>query len=102
MTAPVELVRELLYYRDMRVSIGARDWGMVTAFLAGSSLAMPILAPFAIGSIVALGIAQAPRRGSAGAAIVGVALPSLAPAPGAVTLLRDRAPVPRDGHVAPR
>ena len=33
MTAPVELVRELLYYRDMRM-IDHRDWGLITAFLA--------------------------------------------------------------------
>jgi hypothetical protein len=29
MIAPVELVRELLYYRDMRM-IDHRDWGLIT------------------------------------------------------------------------
>lgn len=52
MTAPVELVRELLYYRDMQIA-NHRDWAMVTAFLAGSSLAIPVLAPLAIGSPIA-------------------------------------------------
>ena len=84
MTAPVELVRELLYYRDMRIS-NHRDWGMITAFVAGGSLAFPILAPFAIGSVFAYGVhllrARARRRG-----IVGVELPAAHAAPGSRTL----------------
>lgn len=84
MTAPVELVRELLYYRDMRFG-NHRDWGMITAFLAGGSIAMPVLAPFAIGSIIALGLhelrALHKRRG-----IVGIDLPAAAAAPGSTTL----------------
>lgn len=84
MTAPVELVRELLYYRDMRFG-NHRDWGMVTAFLAGSSLAMPILAPFAVGSIIALGI-QKLRAARLRRAIVGIAMPTPAAAPGSTTL----------------
>ncbi len=84
MTAPVELVRELLYYRDMRM-IDRRDWGLITAFLAGSSLALPILAPFAVGSLIALGvdkIRKLRRRGG----IAGISLPPPLPAPGATTL----------------
>jgi hypothetical protein len=84
MTAPVELVRELLHYRDMQLG-NHRDWGMLTAFLAGSSLALPILAPFAIGSIVALGIHKLHalhRRNR----IVGIHLPAAAAAPGATTI----------------
>jgi hypothetical protein len=82
MTAPVELVRELLYYRDMRM-VSSRDWGLITAFLAGSSLALPILAPFAIGSIVALGIhkLRGKRR-----AIAGIAMPPFTAAPGSTTI----------------
>ena len=84
MTAPVELVRELLYYRDMRIS-NHRDWGMITAFVAGSSLAFPVLAPFAIGGVLAYGVhllrARARRHG-----IVGVHLPAAHAAPGARTL----------------
>jgi len=84
MTAPVELVRELLYYRDMRIS-NHRDWGMITAFVAGGSLAFPILAPFAIGSVIAYGAhlvrLHARRRG-----IVGVVLPAASAAPGSRTL----------------
>ncbi|MDQ3336481.1 MAG: hypothetical protein M4D80_15035 [Myxococcota bacterium] len=84
MTAPVELVRELLYYRDMNM-LDHRDWGLLTAFLAGSSIALPILAPFAVGSIIALGIhklAKARQR----RAIAGVTVPPLPALPGATTL----------------
>ena len=84
MTAPVELVRELLYYRDMNF-LDHRDWGLITAFIAGSSLALPVLAPLAIGSIIALGInklAKARQR----RAIAGVAVPPLPSLPGATTL----------------
>ncbi len=84
MTAPVELVRELLYYRDMRIT-NHRDWGMITAFVAGGSLAFPVLAPFAMGSVVAYGVhllrVRARRRG-----IVGVELPAPHAAPGSRTL----------------
>jgi hypothetical protein len=84
MTAPVELVRELLYYRDMRIA-NHRDWGMITAFIAGGSLAFPVLAPFAIGSVLAYGgyliHRRARRRG-----IVGVQLPIASSPPGARTL----------------
>jgi hypothetical protein len=84
MTAPVELVRELLYYRDMRM-IDHRDWGLITAFLAGSSLAIPILAPFAVGSLVALGLDKI-RKLRRRQAIAGIALPAPVAAPGATTL----------------
>lgn len=84
MTAPVELVRELLYYRDMRM-IDHRDWGLITAFLAGSSLALPILAPFAVGSLVALGIDKL-RKLRRRQGIAGITLPPPAAAPGATTL----------------
>jgi hypothetical protein len=84
MTAPVELVRELLYYRDMQM-IDRRDWGLITAFLAGSSLALPILAPFAVGSLIALAVDKI-RKLRRRAAIAGIALPAPMPAPGATTL----------------
>ena len=84
MTAPVELVRELLYYRDMRM-IDHRDWGLITAFLAGSSLALPILAPFAVGSLIVLGIDKI-RKARRRHVIAGVVLPAPIPAPGATTL----------------
>jgi len=84
MTAPVELVRELLYYRDMQIG-NHRDWAMVTAFLAGSSLAIPVLAPLAIGSMVALAVgtfrARRQRRG-----IVGIDMPAAVAAHGSTTL----------------
>jgi len=84
MTAPVELVRELLYYRDMRLLDG-RDWGLITAFLAGSSLALPILAPFAVGSMIALAVhkVRGMRRRHA---IAGITMPLACAAPGATTL----------------
>lgn len=84
MTAPVELVRELLYYRDMKM-VSGRDWGMITALIAGTSIAFPVLAPVAVGSMVALAIHKLfgfRRR----AAIAGIALPRQLAAPGATTL----------------
>ncbi len=84
MTAPVELVRELLYYRDMSV-LGHRDWGLLTAFVAGTSLALPVLAPLAIASILALG-AHKLRDRRKRRAIAGVAMPALTASPGATTL----------------
>jgi len=83
-TAPVELVRELLYYRDLNV-LDRRDWGLLTAFLAGSSIALPILAPFAVGSILALGIHKLHKLRKR-RAIAGVTIPPLATTPGATTL----------------
>ena len=85
MTAPVELVRELLYYRDMSL-LDRRDWGLITAFLAGSSLAMPILAPLAIGSMLALGIHKLADRRRRSHAIEGISMPAPIAAPGATTL----------------
>ena len=84
MIAPVELVRELLYYRDMRL-VNQRDWGLVTAFLAGSSLALPVLAPFAVGSMIALGAAKwrARRQRSA---INGVVVAPPPPQAGSTTI----------------
>jgi len=55
MVAPVDLVRELLRYRDMRMSSG-RDWAFITALIAGGSIAFPVLAPIALGSMTVLGI----------------------------------------------
>ncbi|MBS1122235.1 MAG: hypothetical protein H6Q90_4463 [Deltaproteobacteria bacterium] len=83
MTAPVELVRELLYYRDMQL-LGGRDWGLITAFLAGSSLALPILAPLAVGSMIALAVTKMRKMRRHG--ITGIAMPPATPAPGATTL----------------
>lgn len=83
-TAPVELVRELLYYRDMSV-LDRRDWGLITAFLAGSSIALPILAPFAVGSMLALGLHKLHRLRKK-AAIAGVTIPPIVTTPGATTL----------------
>jgi hypothetical protein len=77
-------VRELLFYRDMRM-IDHRDWGLITAFLAGSSLALPILAPFALGSLVVLGIDKI-RKARRRHAIAGIVLPAPIPAPGATTV----------------
>jgi len=83
-TAPVELVRELLYYRDMSLA-GHGEWALLAAFLAGSSLALPLLAPFALGSVIALGVDRL-RRARRKREIAGVAIPPAAAPPGAVTL----------------
>jgi hypothetical protein len=82
--APVELVRELLYYRDLSL-LDHRDWGLLTAFLAGSSLALPLLAPFAVGSLIAFGVHRI-RNLRRKRAIAGVAMPPVTAAPGATTL----------------
>jgi hypothetical protein len=83
-SAPVELVRELLYYRDMKL-LSHRDWGLITAFLAGSSLALPILMPFAIGSMIALGVNKL-RNLRKRNAIAGITMPAPVTTPGARTL----------------
>jgi hypothetical protein len=75
MVAPVELVRELLHYRDMKM-VSGRDWGLITALLAGSSIALPLLAPVALTSIVALVIAKLAKARTS--AIAGI---ELAPPP---------------------
>jgi hypothetical protein len=83
-SAPLELVRELLYYRDMRL-LSHRDWGLVTAFLAGSSLALPILAPFAVGSAMLMGIDKVQKMRRHGT-VAGIVLPPATAAPEATTL----------------
>jgi hypothetical protein len=83
MVAPVELVRELLYYRDMKM-VSGRDWAFITALLAGSSIAIPILAPVALGSIVTLiAVKIAKLRRSP---IAAVDLPPVKSASGATTV----------------
>ena len=84
MTAPVELVRELLYYRDMKM-VSGRDWSLITALFAGSSIALPVLAPVALASLTVLGV-QKLREWRRRAAIAGIALPPPYAAPGATTL----------------
>jgi hypothetical protein len=79
MVAPVELVRELLAYRDMKM-IRGRDWGMITALIAGGSMAFPVLAPVALGSMAALAIHKlVALRRRAPIAGVELTVPPLAP-----------------------
>lgn len=85
MTAPVELVRELLFYRDMKM-VSGRDWGMITALIAGTSIAFPVLAPVAITSMVALAVHKL-RTFRKRTAITGIELPPLVRTPGAQTLI---------------
>ncbi len=73
MVAPVELVRELLRYRDMKMSSG-RDWAFITALIAGGSIAFPMLAPFALGSMSVLGFTKL-RELRRRRAIAGVEMP---------------------------
>ena len=79
-TASVELVRELLHYRDMSLR-HQREWALATAFLAGSSLALPLLAPFAIGSMLALGVNRL-RGARRKRTIAGIAIPPVTAARG--------------------
>jgi hypothetical protein len=85
MVAPVELVRELLHYRDMKM-VSGRDWAFITAMIAGGSIAFPVLAPFALGSMVVLGISKV-REVLMRRVIAGVELPVVRPAPGAKTVV---------------
>jgi len=62
-----------------------RDWGLITAFLAGSSLALPILAPLAVGSMIALAIHKL-RHARRRQAIAGITIPPPIRAPDATTL----------------
>ena len=82
MTAPVELVRELLSYRDMRLV--RLDWGLITAFLAGGSLALPLLTPVAAISASAVAYARISKRWRS--PIAAVELPPVTPPPGATTI----------------
>lgn len=81
MVAPVELVRELLQYRDMKMASG-RDWAFITAMIAGGSIAFPMLAPLALGSMAVLGISKL-RALRMRRVIAGVELPALHVAPNA-------------------
>jgi len=85
MVAPVELVRELLYYRDMKM-VSGRDWAFITAMIAGGSIAFPVLAPFALGSMIVLGISKM-REVMMRKVIAGVELPVARPAMGAKTVV---------------
>jgi len=73
MVAPVDLVRELLRYRDMKMSSG-RDWAFITALIAGGSIAFPMLAPFALGSMTVLGVTKL-RELRRRRAIAGIEMP---------------------------
>jgi hypothetical protein len=75
-------VRELLHYRDMGLR-HQREWALATAFLAGSSLALPLLAPFAVGSLLALGVNRL-RGARRKRTIAGISIPPVTAAPGAV------------------
>jgi hypothetical protein len=83
MVAPVELVRELLRYRDMKVQSG-RDWAFITAMIGGGSIAFPMLAPVALGSMAVLGVAKL-RELRRRRAIAGIELPAPRVAPEART-----------------
>ncbi len=85
MVAPVELVRELLRYRDMKMGSG-RDWAFITAMIAGGSIAFPLLAPIAIGSMAMLGVSKI-RAIRQRAVFAGIELPALHRAPGARTVV---------------
>lgn len=85
MVAPVELVRELLRYRDMKMVTG-RDWAFITAMIAGGSIAFPVLAPVALGSMVVLGVSKV-RGLVMRRVIAGVELPVMRPATGAKTIV---------------
>jgi hypothetical protein len=90
MVAPIDLIRDLLGYRDLRLA-AERDLGLVTALLAGGSLAVPILAPFALASLAALLVRVPLRRRRERALaehhVAAVALPPAYALPQAVTII---------------
>lgn len=103
MVAPVELVRELLQYRDMNMMSG-RDWAFITAMIAGGSIAFPVIAPLALGSMVVLGISKL-RELHRRRVIAGVELPMPPYRAGTTTILglprRFRTTVPSLVNEAP-
>lgn len=80
MVAPVELVRELLAYRDMKLTRG-RDWGFATAGLAGAAILWPMFTPFAVASALITA-----RVSSRGKRIAPIAQPIIKSATGATTI----------------
>ncbi len=85
MVAPVELVRELLRYRDMKM-VSGRDWAFITAMIAGGSIPFPLLAPVALGSMLVLGVSKL-RELKRRTLIAGIEMPALHRAPGARTVI---------------
>lgn len=85
MIAPVELVRELLRYRDMKM-VSERDWAFITAMIAGGSIAFPVLAPLVVGSALVLGVTKI-RDMRRRKQIAGIELPALTRAPNARTVV---------------
>lgn len=85
MVAPVELVRELLQYRDMNM-VDGRDWAFITAMIAGGSIAFPVIAPIAVGSMVLLGISKL-RELRMRRVIAGISLPPPPVQTGAQTVI---------------
>jgi hypothetical protein len=82
--APVELVRELLHYRDMNM-VSSRDWGLITALIASTSMAFPVLAPVALGSLGVLVVRK--LRNLRRPAIAGIAPFPIAVPDGGTTLV---------------
>jgi len=81
MVGPFELVRELLGYRDVHIARG-KDWAFLTALLAGSSIAFPVLLPVAAGGAIVAAIDKLTSRRRV---IRGVARTPIQVARGAVT-----------------
>jgi hypothetical protein len=81
MVGPLELVRELLGYRDIQIG-RHRDWAFLTALLAGSSIAFPVLLPVAACGAIVAGIDKLMSRRRV---IRGVARTPIEIARGAVT-----------------
>jgi hypothetical protein len=94
---PMEGLRELMSYRDMKL-VAERDMWMISALLAGGSIVMPFLLPFSIVTLGAAGLqARRQRRARNEQPIAAIADVRLAVAPGAIvargTVHSLRAPV---------
>jgi hypothetical protein len=66
--------------------VSGGDWAFITAMIAGGSIAFPVLAPVALGSIVVLGVSKL-RELRRRRTIAGVSLPIVHAPPGARTLI---------------
>lgn len=86
MVGPMESLRELMSYRDMKL-VAERDMWLISALLAGGSIVMPFLFPFSIVTLGAAAVqARRQRRARDEQPIAAIAETRLPVAPGAVTV----------------
>jgi hypothetical protein len=86
MVGPMEGLRELLSYRDMKL-VAERDMWLISALLAGGSIVMPFLVPFSLLTLGAAAMqARRQRRARDTLPIAAIADTRVPVSPGAVTV----------------